>query len=78
MIAMATYYVPKTALGADIPAQQRKLGTPAYGFKTIARALAYTPPGGFVEERHTDGRDDWGGRIVATRARASMDGEGAP
>ena len=72
---MLTYYVPKTALGTDTPAQQRKLGTPAYGFRTIARALAYTPPGGFVEERHKDDRDDWGGRIVATRTSASMAGE---
>ena len=67
MSTMAVYYVPKTAQGADTPAQCRKLGTPAYGFKTIARALAYTPHGGYVEERHNDGRDDWGGRVVATR-----------
>lgn len=72
---MITYYVPKTALGADIPAQQRKLGTHAYGFKTLARALAYTPPGGHVEERFCDGQDDWGGRIVATRAYEAKAGE---
>lgn len=72
---MATYYVAKTALGTDTPAQQRKLGTHTYGFRTIARALAYTPPGGYVEERHNDGRADWGGRIVATRDRTSMDGK---
>lgn len=64
---MLTYYVPKTALGTDTPAQQRKLGTHAYGFRTIARALAYTPPGGFVEVRFCDGANDWGGAIVAIR-----------
>lgn len=55
---MTVYYVPKTALGTDTPAQQRKLGT----------------PGGYVEERFCDGQDDWGGRVVATRACAAKAG----
>ena len=60
-----TYYVPMDASGLPTKAQQKKLGTPAYGFRTIARALAYTPAGGCVEERHCGGIHDWGGRIVA-------------
>lgn len=72
---MLVYYVPKTALGLDTPAQHRKVGTHAYGFKTIARALAFTPPGGHVEERFNDGTNDWGGRIVATRGYAELAGE---
>ena len=41
-----TYYVPLDASGLPTKAQQKKLGSPAYGFRTIARALAYTPAGG--------------------------------
>lgn len=75
MIMTTIYYVPKTALGLDTPTQRRKVGTPAYGFKTIARALAHTPPGGHVEERFNDGTNDWGGGIVATRGYADKGGE---
>ena len=60
-----TYYVTRTAEGLDTPAQRRKVGTEDYGYRTLKIALRYTPPGGYVEERHTDGRSDWGGRIVA-------------
>ena len=60
-----TYYVPMGPSGLPTKAQRKKLGTPAYGFRTIARALAYTPAGGCVEERHCEGGQDWGGRIVA-------------
>ena len=60
-----TYYVPKQPDGSDTPAQRRKHGTPAYGFKSIRRALVYTPSGGYVEERHCDNTYDWCGQIVA-------------
>ena len=60
-----TYYVPMEASGLPTKAQRGKLGSPAYGFRTIARALAYTPAGGYVEERHCERGQDWGGRIVA-------------
>ena len=59
-----TYYVPLEASGLPTKAQMRKLGTPAYGFRTIARALAYTPAGGYVEERDCTGGQDWWCRIV--------------
>ena len=59
-----TYYVPLEASGLPTKAQMRKLGTPAYGFRTVARALAYTPAGGYVEERHCSVGQDCGGRIV--------------
>ena len=62
-----TYYVPLQASGLPTKAQQKKLGSPAYGFRTIPRALAYTPAGGCVEERHCSGGQDWGGRIVADK-----------
>lgn len=61
---MKTYYTAKTAEGQDIPAQAKKLGTPAYGYATIAQALRYTPAGGYVEERHQTQSGDWAGRIV--------------
>lgn len=60
-----TYYAAKCADGTDTSAQRRKYGTPSYGFKTVQRALVYTPAGGYVEERHCDKTFDWGGRIVA-------------
>lgn len=63
-----TYYVAKTAEGADIPAQARKLGTAKYGYRTIVQALRNTPPNGYVQERHCDGSDDWAGRIVVGQA----------
>ena len=62
-----TYYVARTADGLDTFAQRRKVGTPEYGYRTVGIALRYTPPGGYVEERHTDGRSDWGGRIVVEK-----------
>ena len=62
-----TYYVPMEASGLPTKAQRRKLGSTAYGFRTIARALAYTPAGGYVEERHYEKGQDWGGRIVANK-----------
>ena len=60
-----TYYVPMEASGVLTKAQRKKLGSTAYGFRTIARALAYTPAGGYVEERHYEKGQDWRGRIVA-------------
>ena len=62
-----TYYVARTATGVDIPSQTVKYGTSKYGYRTAGIALRYTPPGGYVEERHTDGVRDWGGRIVAEK-----------
>ena len=62
-----TYYVARTANGLDTFAQMRKSGTSKYGYRTAGIALRYTPPGGYVEERHTDGCADWGGRVVAEK-----------
>ena len=62
-----TYYVARTAEGLDTPVQKRKVGTAGYGYRTAGIALRYTPHGGYVEERHTDGIADWGGRIVAEK-----------
>ena len=62
-----TYYVPMEASGQPTKAQRKKMGSPAYGFRTIARALAYTPAGGYVEERQCERGQDWGGRIVADK-----------
>ena len=62
-----TYYVPMEASGLPTKAQRRKLGTSAYGFRTLPRALVYTPAGGYVEERHCAGCQDWAGRIVANK-----------
>ena len=62
-----TYYVARTVEGLDTPAQARKVGGGGYGYRTVGIALRYTPPGGYVEERHTDGIADWSGRIVAEK-----------
>ena len=62
-----TYYVPMEASGLPTKAQREKMGTSAYGFRTIARALAYTPAGGYVEEHHYERGQDWGCRIVANK-----------
>ena len=62
-----TYYVARTRDGLDTFPQMRKLGTSKYGYRTLGIALRYTPPGGYVEERHTDGIADWSGRIVAEK-----------
>ena len=43
-----TYYVPMEASGVLTKAQMKKLGSSAYVFRTIARALSYTPEGGYV------------------------------
>ena len=62
-----TYYVARTRDGLDTFPQMRKFGTSRYGYRTVGIALRYTPPGGYVEERHTDGIADWSGRIVAEK-----------
>lgn len=62
-----TYYVARTVEGLDTPAQRRKVGSASYGYRTVGVALRYTPPGGYVEERHTDGIADWSGSIVAEK-----------
>jgi len=62
-----TYYRICREDGTDTPAQSRKLGTPAYGFSSPVRALRYCPKGGYVEERHTDGHNDWAGAIILRR-----------
>ena len=59
------YYVPLTPEGLPTKAQANKLGTPRFGFATIARALAYTPPGGSVQERFMSNGVDWSGGLVA-------------
>ena len=64
-----TYYVARRANGLDTFAQMRKFGTSKYGYRTAGIALRYTPPGGWVEERHTDGIADWSGRIVAVKPK---------
>ena len=62
-----TYYVARTRDGLDTFPQMRKFGTSKYGYRTVGIALRYTPPGGYVEELHTDGIADWSGRIVAEK-----------
>ena len=66
-MAQRTYYTAKTADDKDPPAQAKKLGTKAYGYRTIAIALRYTPKGGYVEERHSWKDQDWSGRVVARK-----------
>jgi hypothetical protein len=60
-----TYYeVLSEQTDKPTPAQQKKQGTRAYGYKTIAMAKRFCPPGYYVRMRHTDGRDDWAGSAV--------------
>lgn len=58
---MKTYFVPKMADGSDIPPMQRKLGTPAYGYASIAtaRKMGSRYGAAYVQTRYFDGSDDW-------------------
>lgn len=49
------------------PRQRARLGTPAYGYKSRVIAELNCPDGCSVRERHTDGRNDWAGRVVSCR-----------
>ena len=62
---VTTYYAVYDANGELPPAQQKKLGTSAFGYKTLSAAVRNMPAGGYVMERFCDGADDWAGRIVA-------------
>ena len=42
-------------------------GMAQYGYKTLARAKLHCPLGACVQERHSDGGDDWAGRIIWCR-----------
>ena len=61
---VVTYYAPMRADGTPTLTQQKKLGTRAFGFSTLARALRYTPSGGYVETRYNEGGSDWAGGII--------------
>lgn len=76
-----TYYVVVAPDGTASLAQQRKQGTPLYGYRSMALARANAirsgmPPDSMIEERHTDGSDDWAGRVmgcVGTRPRPTSE-----
>ena len=63
-----TYY---EVIGDDgkpcTPRQRRAYGTPRYGYKSRVVAELNCPDGASVRERHTDGSNDWSGRIVSWR-----------
>ena len=62
---VTTYYVPYDVNGELTQVQQKKLGTPAFGYKSLSAAVRNMPAGGYVMERLCTGVDDWAGRIVA-------------
>lgn len=62
---VTTYYAVYDANGELPPAQQKKLGTSAFGYKTLSAAVRHMPAGGYVMERFCTESDDWAGRIVA-------------
>ena len=62
---VTTYYVAYDAQGELPPAQQKKLGTPAFGYKSLSAAKRNMPAGGYVMERFCTESADWAGRIVA-------------
>ena len=59
-----TYFVPRSADGADIPSQVGKLGTERDGFADAEVAYRHAPAGGYVEKRYVDGCEDWSDGIV--------------
>ena len=62
---VTTYYAVYGANGELPPAQQKKLGTPAFGYKSLQTAVRHMPAGGYVMERFSTQSADWAGRIVA-------------
>lgn len=69
--AVVTYFEVLAPDGLPSLAQRRKLGTRLYGYPTVtaARAAAHRsgmPEDSAIRERHTDGSDDWSGRVVST------------
>lgn len=62
---VTTYYVPYYPDGSLSQAQQKKLGTPAFGYKSLQTAVRHMPAGGYVMERFCTQSDDWAGRVVA-------------
>ena len=62
---VTTYYIPYDANGELPQAQQKKLGTPGFGYKSLAMAVRHMPAGGYVIERFSTQSDDWAGRVIA-------------
>ena len=63
-----TYYECIDDLGMPATTRQRQLyGSPRYGYRSRIVAELNCPDGASVRERHTDGRDDWSGRVVSWR-----------
>lgn len=66
---MQTYYVVLGPDGLLSLAQRRVQGTKKFGYSSIALARAGAkrsgmPPDSIIVERHTDGMNDWEGRVV--------------
>ena len=59
-----TYYEVVDADGNPTPRQRKKLWTPKYGYQLLKTAIRNCPSGYVVRERHTDGWNDWSGRVV--------------
>ena len=67
MMAVKTYYeVRRTVDDSLLPSQRRKYGASGYGYASLPVAQRYCPPGYYVAERHIEGYNDWGGRVVYT------------
>ena len=67
---MTTTYYECIKLDDGQPATKRQLrlyGTAGYGYKSRVAAELNCPVGCVVRERHSDGADDWSGRIVSIR-----------
>ena len=63
------YFTPRNADGTAISTQTSENGTDRYEFDDVAEAFQRTPPGGFVEKRYTDGKDDLPGGITARKPK---------
>lgn len=65
---MKTYYVCLNDDGRPAtPRQRRLLGTEKYGFPTRLAAEMACPNGAHVAERHSEGGNDWAGRMLSLR-----------
>lgn len=64
-----TYYAHEDASTGESNGPRAKYrGTPKFGYKILKTAIRWCPPNSFVVERHTDGMNDWGGRVMYTRS----------
>lgn len=62
-----TYFCHVDTQGNPSGPRLRYLGTPHYGYATLAMAVRFCRNNDTVEERHHNANDDWTGRLMGWR-----------